>query len=272
MEHPTVTIKTEHRIVLQAAQRLHDEVVRLKGELSARIFLLGRALADMQASRAYTALGHGTFEDYLASAAVAIDRSTAYRLIRVAKLYGDVAHGRPWLLSIDLQKLDILGRLIDEDTDPAQIAALAEEARDMPREELRAVAQAEIARARAARDAGTTAAPATLHLRPTPPVQLLTGGHREALEELEAEEARVATDPAYQAAVLTLEWEKVHARLIAAAVQWRSLRGTVAPPAMAEALGEEGRERYRDEYETFIRPLVRWYEQAVGSAGLARVK
>ena len=92
-DETTPTIDTGHRVVVQAAQRLHGEILHAKGELNAGAFRLGRALAEMQESRAYTALGHDTFEAYLASDAIALHRGTAYRFIRIYRLYGDVVHG-----------------------------------------------------------------------------------------------------------------------------------------------------------------------------------
>ncbi len=127
---------SERGFVIQAARRMHHEVVRAKESLGQSAFALGGALARMQDERAYTALGFATFEDYLAGPEVAIHRTTAYRFIRVFRTYQHVAHGLRG--SYDIQKLDILGRLIDEDTDPEEIEALVEEAREIPREVLRA--------------------------------------------------------------------------------------------------------------------------------------
>lgn len=140
------THDTNGRATLQAATTLHRDIVAAKSRLGAEAFRLGDLLVRMQDGRGYVALGHGSFEDYLASDEVGLHRTTAYRFMRIARVYGEVVHDRPWMQNMDLAKLDILTRLIDDDTDPATIADLAEQARELPRAEVRAAVRAEAER------------------------------------------------------------------------------------------------------------------------------
>ena len=137
------TIDHSHNIVVQAARGLHHSILRAKGALGENAFRLGRLLNEMQESRAYTALGFATFEQYLASEEVGLHRGTAYRFMKVFRAYEHVVHGRHWERGIELRKLDILTRLIDEETPPEHVDALVEQAREIPRGTLLAAVRAE---------------------------------------------------------------------------------------------------------------------------------
>lgn len=127
---------------VHAAQGLHERIIGLKAELARNALAFGQALAGMQESRGYTTLGFATFEDYLASEAVGIGRSTAYRFIGVARTFGHVPHAG----HLDIDKLDILRRLVEPGDDPTHATALVEQAREMPREQLRAAVRVEVER------------------------------------------------------------------------------------------------------------------------------
>lgn len=289
------TVDTSHAIVTEAAQRLHHAVLRAKGELGARAYTLGELLAQMQESRAYTALGFATFEDYLASEEVALHRATAYRFIRVFRTYGHVVHGRQWARDLDLRKLDILARLIDEDTDPAQIEALVAEAQTMPREELRAAVNEE-ARQRGVlppgeRAAGPpslrslarevrqeeAAAPRPVPLHPTTPAEPTARSVNEATGGafVAALAERIATDPEYRAGVLDLKFMGIAHTLFKAAYDHRALWEHTSPEELARVLPREELAGYTRDYEERIKPLLAWYEQVLAAGrrgGVQRVK
>jgi hypothetical protein len=289
------TIDTTHELVTEAAQGLHRAVLRAKGELGAGAFKLGEVLARMQESRAYTALGFGTFEDYLAGEEVALHRATAYRFIRVFRTYGHVVHGRHWARDTDLRKLDILSRLIDEGTDPAQVEALVEQARELPREELRAAVNEE-ARRRGVlppgeREAGPpalrslarevpqgqAAAPKPAPLHPAIPDEPTLGSMMQTEGETFAAALAegIAADPEYHAAVLGREFMGIAHLLHRAAYENRALWGHTAPEDLARVLPREELARYTRDYEERIKPLLAWYEQVLAlgrRGGVQRVK
>ncbi len=264
------TVDTSHAIVTRAARRAHWEVVDAKGKLGEGAFRLGGALAAMQESRAYTALGFATFEEYLAGEEVALHRVTAYRFIRVFRTYQHVAHGQHWG-RVDLRKLDILARLIDEDTDPAQIEALVAEAQTMPREELRAAVNEE-ARRRGALPPEERDTPVRL-VRPTPPPApspdpALAAG-------LALVGAGLAADPEFRARVLGGEFRDIAHLLHRAASELRTLCEDTPPEELAQVLDREDLARYTRDYEERIKPLLAWYEQVLAlgrRGGVQRVK
>ncbi len=275
-DEATPTIDTGHRVVVQAAQRLHGEILNAKGDLNAGAFRLGRALAEMQESRAYTALGHDTFEAYLASDAIALHRGTAYRFIRIYRLYGDVVHGRPWVQSMDLRKLDILGRLIDEDTHPDDVAALAAQAREMPREELRLAVRAEAERRGVLPAPGAQPVPAgpVRLVAPTPPTRLPAPASIAPPPdpELVGIVAAAFTDPEYRKVVLADEFRRVSDKLDDAVRRARDLIECVSPAEMAVALPEDELRRYRRRYDEGMSGLLAWYSQVLRPAKPGAIK
>jgi len=275
-DESTPTIDTGHRVVVQAAQRLHGEILHAKGELNAGAFRLGRALAEMQESRAYTALGHDTFEAYLASDAIALHRGTAYRFIRIYRLYGDVVHGRPWMRSMDLRKLDILGRLIDEDTHPDDVTALAEQAREMPREELRLAVRAEAARRGVLPAPGAQPVPdgPVRLVAPAPPTRLPAPAAIAPRPDTAAAGivAAAFADPEYRKVVLADEFRRVSEKLVDAVRRARDLMESVPPAEMAAVLPEDELRRYRRRYEEDVSGLLVWYSQVVRPAKPGAIK
>lgn len=117
-----------------SAEALHGEIVSLKEVVGRGLFAFGRALARMHDTRGYGALGFPTFEAYLASEAVNVHRTYAYRLIERYKAFGDVEHA---LHGLDGVKLDILTRLIEPGDDPEAKVALVTQARALNRSETR---------------------------------------------------------------------------------------------------------------------------------------
>lgn len=264
------TVDTSHAIVTRAAQRAHWEVVDAKGKLGEGAFRLGGALAQMQESRTYTALGFATFEEYLASEEVALHRVTAYRFIRVFRTYQHVAHGQHWG-RVDLRKLDILARLIDEDTDPAQIEALVAEAQTMPREELRAAVNEE-ARRRGVLPPEERDAPVRL-VRPAPPPAPSRASP--AASAGSGLGAGLLADPEYRADVLGGQFRDIAHQLHRVAYEHRALREHTPPEELARVLDREDLARYTCDYEERIKPLLAWYEQVLAlgrRGGVQRVK
>lgn len=257
----TQTAQPERSFVTEAARHLHNEVVHAKEKLSNSAFSLGGALARMQDEKAYTALGFDTFEDYLEGPEVAIHRTTAYKFIRVFRAFQHVAHGLHG--RYDMQKLDIVGKLIDPDMDPAQVEALIEEARPLPREELRARVNAAIA---------ARATPRAV----APPAQLDTPLVREHHERagrflagLGAAYERQEVDPEYVALNLIREAFDIHRSLNR--LPGRNVRQLIAstpPEEMARiVLGDNGLgssiRRDVANYEREIKPVIAWYEEVL---------
>jgi len=251
---------SERGFVVQAARRMHNDVVHAKERLNHGAFMFGGALARMQDEKAYTALGFATFENYLAGPEVAIHRTTAYRFIRVFRTYGHVAHGLRG--SYDIQKLDILGRLIDEDTDPEQIEALVEEAREIPREVLRAKVEA----VRAER-----ATPRAVPVPPPTPLETPLVAQRRAAGEaftggLAALWEAQATDPKYVAREQCRVFGQIDSALSRIReLGIRELVASTSPAEMAHALLDaKARDGIRygsgaKWYERDVKPILDWY-------------
>jgi len=245
-------MQPERTFITQAAERLHYAVVRAKGELAQSAFALGGALARMQDEKAHTALGFAMFEDYLASPAVDIHRVTAYRFVRVFRAFQHVAHGLHG--RYDIQKLDIIGKLIDPEMDPAQVEALIEEARPIPREELRARVNAVVAE---------RAAPRAV---PPPPVPFVPGqaAHRRMEENLGT---LMAANPEFVQLQLLRAFAEIHSAF--RKLHERDVRHLVAstpPEELARILlGDEILARsHRSNvayYERDIKPTLAWYEE-----------
>ncbi len=141
----------------------HRRIVQLKAELGRNSLEFGLLLGEMRATRDYQAMGFPTFDAYLASGDVGISRRTAYTFMAIALNFAHVqhvAHGVDW------GKLDILSRIVEPTDDPETVIALVEQARETPREELRAAVRAEAERKRET-PAEDYALPATL-VAPTP--------------------------------------------------------------------------------------------------------
>lgn len=113
---------------------LHEKIVGLKAEISRNVLDLGGALAEMRDHEMYRALGYSTFEDYLVSAEVAMHRTTAYSFMRIYQRFRQVALEA---IELDWRKLDILTQIIKDGDAPERILPLIEEARGIPRDELR---------------------------------------------------------------------------------------------------------------------------------------
>ncbi len=126
----------------QEARGLHDSIIELRAELGRNALRFGLALAAMRDSRGYAALGFVTFADYLASDEVAVARKTAYTFMGIARSFANVQHAA----QLDYTKLDILRQLVKPNDDPEQVAAWVEQARDLPREDLRAAVREEVHR------------------------------------------------------------------------------------------------------------------------------
>ncbi len=249
-------MQPERTFITQAAERLHYAVVRAKGEMAASAFALGQALARIQDEKAHTALGFATFEDYLASPAVDIHRVTAYRFVRVFRAFQHVAHGLRG--HYDIQKLDIIGKLIDPEMDPAQVEALIEEARPIPREELRAKVNAVLAE---------RATPRAVPL--PPPTPLDTPLHQEEHERAQRFAAglgaALAADPHFVALSLCQTFHQINwAMLRLHEKPVRELVASTSPEEMVAAILEDdprgkgfGSEAQR--FERDIKPIIEWY-------------
>jgi len=204
--------------------------------------------------------GFDTFEDYLAGPEVAIHRTTAYLFIRVFRTFQHVVHALPG--RHDINKLDIVGRLIDAKTDPAQIAALVEEARAIPREELRAKVNAVLAE-RATPRAVPPPPPPTLE---TPLVAQRHAAAEAFLGGLAAIGQARATDPKYVMRAQCRAFGQIDSALLR--THDRAVRELVAsttPEEMALALlDQDARDgnRYGSEakrYERDVKPIIDWY-------------
>ena len=113
----------------------HSQIIELKATLGRNIFALGAALAEMRDRELYRALGYPTFEDYLISEDVSIQRRTAYSFMRIYQSFKPVQEqaGR-----LDWTKLDILTQIVKEGDAPERMIPLLDQAAAMPRGELRA--------------------------------------------------------------------------------------------------------------------------------------
>ncbi len=272
----SLTIDHNHGIVVQAARMLHNDILGAKGALGENAFRLGRLLSEMQESRAYTALGFATFEEYLASEEVGLHRATAYRFMKVFRAYQHVVHGRYWQRGIELRKLDILTRLIDEETPPEQVEALVEQAREIPRETLRAAVNEELRR-KGMTPPDEYRPPA--RLAPPPPPPLLTPQAEEEQRRHvafgEGVAGAVAADPEYRALVLSGKFSSTGHLLWRATADNGKLHEHVPPEEMARALPRDELERLTRDYERNIKPFLAWYEQVLELGRrnrLARVK
>ncbi len=180
---------------------------------------------------------------------------------------------------MDLRKLDILGRLIDEDTHPDDVAALAEQAREMPREELRLAVRAEAERRGVLPAPGApsvTAGPVRL-VAPTPPTRLPAPRSIAPPPDPEVVGivAAVFTDPEYRKVVLADEFRRVADKLDDAVRRARDLMACVPPADMAVALPEDELRRYRRRYDEEVSGLLAWYSQVLRPAkpgAIRRVK
>lgn len=121
--------------IVNVAHVRHDQIVGLKAALNQNAFALGGALAEMRDHELYRALGFPTFEDYLVSNEVKLNRATAYRFMRI---YQSFRSTQEQAQQLGWDKLDILARIIRDDDPPERILPLLEQAATMPREQLRA--------------------------------------------------------------------------------------------------------------------------------------
>lgn len=112
----------------------HAQIIELKATLGRNIFALGAALTEMRDRELYRALGYPTFEDYLVSEEVRMQRRTAYSFMRIFQSFRPVQQEA---LRLDWGKLDILTQIIKEGDAPEQILPLLDEAATIPRDELR---------------------------------------------------------------------------------------------------------------------------------------
>ncbi len=265
-------IDPTHDVVVQAAERLHRDVIRFKGDLAMGAFKLGEALAKMQDSRAYTALGFATFEEYLAGPEVTIHRATAYQFVRVYRTYHHVVLGRHWE-TIDVRKLDILSRLLEPETDPERIEALVEQARELPREELRAAVNEEVRRKGLA-PPGEYQPPARLAV--VPPAPPAPHPARTAEDDFgHTLGAWLAADPAYQQSVLKHAALTLVHRLRSAAYGSSDLLHHRSPEEVAAALSPEEAAQLAQDFARTVGPMIAWVERVIAAGqapGVRRVK
>jgi hypothetical protein len=87
--------------------RLTSEIVELKGAAGKNLYDMGTRLARVREEELWRAGGHASFEEYL-ERAVDISRSTAYKLVRVAREFNRMIAER-----YGVEKLDLGLRYLD---------------------------------------------------------------------------------------------------------------------------------------------------------------
>ncbi len=232
------------------AHKRHTRIVQLKAELGRNALEFGLLLAEMQDTRDYQALGFTTFEEYLSSDAVDVKRRTAYVFMNVARKFAHVHHDAHGL---DYNKLDILARLIEPGDDPEQVAILVEQAREMPREQLRAAVRVEVERRKETEPTEyvpTLTPPTPLprpQLMPSPSVSLPT------LADVETSEGT------YRESVLREQYDGAIGRLLTAARYADDLYRHNDPEEVARLLTED--EEAPDD-QTIV-AFTRWVQRVI---------
>jgi hypothetical protein len=86
---------------INRAQELHETVCAASQTMERCFLLLGRALLEIQKGRFFTALGHETFESYLADPDLAFKRRAVFRHMRIAALFASLPSAISHLVTDD---------------------------------------------------------------------------------------------------------------------------------------------------------------------------
>lgn len=115
-------------------ERRHQRVLELKRLIGKHFWQMGAELKIIRNKRLYRAGGYKSFEEYLASPTVKIDRSTAYDWIGIVESFSAAGVGLSDIKDIDWGKLRKLRRVVREH--PEQAAQWLAQARTLSRVEL----------------------------------------------------------------------------------------------------------------------------------------
>lgn len=100
-------------------QERHRRVLRLKRQIGQHFWQMGAELKTIRDKRLYRAGGYKTFEQYLASPEVSIDRSTAYDWIGIFSDFSTIGVGLSDIQEIDWRKLRMIRRVVWEHPEQA---------------------------------------------------------------------------------------------------------------------------------------------------------
>jgi transcription elongation GreA/GreB family factor len=124
-------------------QKRHQRVLELKRHIGHSFWQMGMELKAIRDGKLYRAGGYRTFEQYLSSPEVSIDRSTAYDWIGIFSDFSSAGVGLSDIEDIDWRKLRMIRRIIREH--PEQVAHWLAQARALSRAELhRALEKADL--------------------------------------------------------------------------------------------------------------------------------
>lgn len=115
-------------------ERRHQRVLALKRLIGQHFWQMGAELKAIRDNRLYRAGGYKTFEEYLASPTVKIDRSTAYDWIGIVESFSAAGVGQSDIQEIDWRKLRMIRRIVREH--PERAAHWLAQARTLSRAEL----------------------------------------------------------------------------------------------------------------------------------------
>ena len=118
------------------AYQLHSNILECKERIEGNFFMMGDELRKMRDNSRYLALGYESFNAYLASPELSINRAQAYKLMNIAGQCKRLNLEPSSLLDIDKDKLALVLPSISSEEDP-QIKIAA--ARSLSRSDLKAL-------------------------------------------------------------------------------------------------------------------------------------